>query len=78
MHDNNHKNTNNSQYGTIEKGSFIFRRYVGEATSSDGKKFEIATTMRGEPLIVFGNKMYRLSWEDVCNMAEAAGLFQED
>lgn len=78
MHENNQKNTTIPAYGTIEKDSFIFRQYVGEATASDGKKFEIAMTMRGEPLIVYGNKMYRLSWNDICNMAEAAGLFKED
>lgn len=78
MHDNNQTNAANPTYGTIEKNSFIFRQYVGEATTSDGKKFEIATTMSGEPLIVFGNKMYKLSWNDICNMAEAAGLFKED
>jgi len=34
--------------------------------------------MQGEPLIVYGNKMFKLSWNDICNMAEAAGLFKED
>ena len=77
MHDN--KQSNETQtYGKIEKGGFFLRQYVGEATSSDGKKFEIATTIQGEPLIVYGNKMFKLSWNDICNMAEAAGLFKED
>lgn len=78
MHDNNQTYVANPTYGTIEKNSFIFRQYVGEATTSDGKKIEIATTMSCEPLIVFGNKMYKLSWSDICNMAEAVGLFKED
>lgn len=77
MHDNK-QNNETQTYGKIEKGGFFLRQYVGEATSSDGKKFEIATTMQGEPLIVYGNKMFKLSWNDICNMAEAAGLFKED
>ena len=75
MHNNN---TNKPKYGTIEKDSCIFRQCIGEATTSDGKIFEITTTMCYEPLIEYGNKMYRLSWEDICNMAEEAGLFEED
>ncbi len=77
MHDNK-RNNETQTYGKIEKGGFFLRQYVGEATSSDGKKFEIATTMHCEPLIVYGNKMFKLSWNDICNMAEAAGLFKED
>lgn len=61
MHDNK-QNNETQTYGKIEKGGFFLRQYVGEATSSDGKKFEIATTMQGEPLIVYGNKMFKLSW----------------
>lgn len=78
MCENKEINTTNPVFGTIEKGGFFLRQYVGKATSSDGKEFEIATTMHGEPLIVYGNKMYKLSWNDICNMAEAAGLFKED
>ncbi len=81
MHDDNQtkpKETETPTCGKIIKGNFFLRQHVGDATAPDGKKFEIATTLNGAPLIVYHNKAYSLSWEDICNMAANAGLFEED
>lgn len=75
----NEKNSSKENvYGTITTGGFVLRNYVGDATTSDGKKFELATTLSGEPLLLYKNKIFKLSWSDICNLAEAAGLFQEE
>ena len=65
-------------YGEIITGRFGLRNYVGDATNSDGKKFELATTMSCEPLLLYKNRSFRVSWSDIYSMAEAAGLFQEE
>ena len=77
-----HINEQNEQtqkqvYGEILQGGFFLRQYVGEATTPDGKKFELATTMKNNPMVVYGNKVYVLTWNDICNMASEAGLFEE-
>lgn len=77
-----HINEQNQQtqrqvYGEILKGGFFLRQYVGEATTSDGKKFELAVTMKNNPMIIYGNNAYVLSWNDIYNMASEAGLFEE-
>ena len=72
------KETENTTYGKIIKGDFFLRQHVGDATTPDGKEFEIATTLNSAPLIVYRNKAFALSWEDICNMATDAGLFKED
>lgn len=64
-------------YGEILKDGFFLRQYVGEATTSDGKKFELAVTMKNNPMIIYGNNAYVLTWNDICNMALNAGLFED-
>ncbi len=79
MHDNNQtKQPETPTYGEIIKGKFFMRQHVGNATAPDGKEFEIATTLNGAPLIVYGDKAFSLPWEHICNMAADAGLFKED
>lgn len=58
----------------IEEG-FFFREYVGDGESSDGTKFKLATTMNREPMVLIGNRVFILSWKDICRIAEDAGLF---
>lgn len=70
--------TQKQVYGEILKGGFFLHQYVGEATTSNGKKFELATTMKNNPMIIHGNKAYVLTWNDICNMASDAGLFEDD
>lgn len=76
--ENNKNPSGANPYGEIITGRFVLRNYVGDSTTSDGKKFELATTMSGEPLLLYKNKIFKLSWSDICSMAEAAGLFQEE
>ena len=79
MHDNNQtKQPETPTYGEIIKCKFFMRHHVGNATAPDGKEFEIATTLNGAPLIVYGDKAFSLPWEHICNMAADAGLFKED
>jgi len=75
MHNN--ENSQNQVYGKIIKGGFFLHQYVGEGTTPDGKKFELATTMGNNPMVVYGNNVYVLSWNDICNMAVDAGLFED-
>ena len=79
MHNNEQIQQNQKQvYGEILRDGFFLRQHVGEATSPDGKKFELATTMKNNPMILYGNKAYILTWNDICYMASEAGLFEED
>ena len=66
MHDS--EKSQNQVYGKIIKGGFFLHQYVGEG---------IATTMKNNPIVVYGNNVYVLSWNDICNMAVDAGLFEE-
>lgn len=64
-------------YGKVEKGLFM-RQHVGDGKTPDGKPFEICQTLSGSPLILYGNRGFSLSWNDICNMAADAGLFDEE
>lgn len=75
---NDNEKNQEQVYGKIIKGGFILRQYIGEATTPDGKKFELATTMNNSPMVLYRNKVYVLSWNDICNMASDAGLFENN
>lgn len=65
--------------GTIYENKFFLHNHIGDATTDDGKKFDLATNFAdNSPLVVYKNRTYRLSWNDICNLAEEAGLFKED
>lgn len=71
-------NQTQQQYGEIKEGGFIMRVHVGDVTADDGTKFEVAQSMNGEPLVCYGNRVFILTWTDICHMAEDAGLFKKD
>jgi hypothetical protein len=57
------------------KGSMFLRTHVG--TAEDGKrKYEMATNMNGTPIIESKQtgKWFSLSWQDILNLAEKAGI----
>ena len=61
--------------GEIKTGYF-FREYVGEGTLDDGRNFELCVSAGSQsPMILFGKRAFILSWNDICNLAERAGLF---
>lgn len=65
--------------GKVEEGVFL-RLHVAEGdVEIDGKevKFELAVTYSYTPLVLVGKKAFILSWEDIVNLAEEAGLFSE-
>lgn len=66
------------QYGEIKKGFFL-RQYVGEVTTDDNKTLELSvTTLRFEPLVRYGNYAFRLSWNDIVDLAIKRGLLDTD
>ncbi|MEG1609194.1 MAG: hypothetical protein RR348_04930, partial [Clostridia bacterium] len=67
----------NKQYGSISEGLF-FRLHVGDVTATDGKKFEIATAMNMSPMVLYKNRVFELSWNEICNMASDMGLLDDN
>lgn len=68
--------TNKETYGKIIKGS-ILREHVGDGTTPNGKKFELALELaQCSPIVICENRIFVLSWNEICNMANAAGLFE--
>ena len=61
--------------GEIKTGYFL-REYLGEGMLDDGRKFELCVSAGSQsPMILFGKRAFILSWNDICNLAERAGLF---
>lgn len=57
------------------KGSMFLRTHFG--TAEDGeRKYEMATNMNGTPIIESKQtgKWFSLSWQDILNLAEKAGI----
>ena len=70
-------NQTTPQNGTIDAGYFLCM-HVADGTASDGTQFEVATTMTGAPMVRLGKRAFILSWQDICRMAEDAGLFNKE
>lgn len=70
-------NQTKPQYGEIKEGYFLCV-HVGDGTASDGTQFEVATTMNGAPMVRVGKRAFILSWKEICQMAEGAGLFNKE
>lgn len=69
------------KYGKIKEGFFL-RQYIGEGETESGIKFELATSASScIPIVLIDNekntakKAFILSWDDIVNLANAAGLF---
>lgn len=64
-------------YGTIKEGFFL-REYIGDGETESGKKFDLSISAADRsPMIVFGKKGFHLSWDDILDLADKAGLFSE-
>lgn len=59
--------------------ALILRQHIGTATASDGTVFELATSMGGSPIVKNETTglSYSLSWQDILEMAAAAGINKE-
>lgn len=63
-------------YGKISEGAFVLRIYVGTGTLEDGAEFELAHAPDGSPFIIFKQKAFHLSWNEIIELASIAGLFR--
>lgn len=66
--------------GTIHDNKALFMSiHVGTA-SNDDSTFEICTSMNQSPLIrcVETGKWFSLSWQEILELAEEAGITKED
>lgn len=82
MNQTNNFKTANAQpqetIGKIETGYF-FRQYVGEGKTEDGIKFELCLSASSSaPIVICGKRAFILSWNDILNLAERAGLFKTE
>jgi len=72
----NNTNEKPVTYGQIKEGFFL-REYIGDGETGGGVKFELAHSIStGAPMVLIGKKAFLLSWDDIVNLAEAAGLFE--
>ena len=62
------------QFGKIRDGLY-FRQFVGDGETDKGTKFELCLINSHVPGVYCNGKTFMLSWEDVLNLAELAGLF---
>ncbi len=64
--------------GKVTKGMF-FSVYVGDGKTSDGKKFELLINAgNSAPIVQYEMKSFYLTWNDILNLAEKAGLFNQE
>ena len=69
---------NTEQIGKITTGLFL-QVYMGSGKTDEGKEFEFAVTANlYEPLVMYGKRTFHLSWNDIFNLAEQAGLFKDE
>lgn len=72
------------QYGKVvdNRHKLFFTMSVGEGSFDlDGAtvKFELMANIgSGAPLVKFGNRTFVLSWDDIIELAEQAGLFNDE
>jgi len=67
--------------GTIYSPDHIFVRVeIGSATGHDGAKYDLGTSVDGQPLIRSSKtgKTFSLSWNELLNMAVDAGIDEQD
>lgn len=64
--------------GKVKEGFFL-RQFVGDGITGNGTKFELAVSAANlSPMVLVGTKAFILSWNDICDLAERAGLFTEE
>ena len=64
----------------FNKNAMILRNYVGEATASDGTKYEMAYDMAGQMLVKSDKtgKTFAMHWQDVIDKAIEQGVDNDD
>ena len=65
------------KFGKISTGLYL-RQYVGDGEREDGKKFEIDVMNDYSPAVYYNGKMFMLSGNDIVDLAELAGLFDDE
>lgn len=71
-------NNTEQTIGKISTGMFL-KVYIGDGKTDEGNDFELAVTAnRYEPLVTYGRRTFHLSWNDIFNLAEQAGLFKDE
>ena len=67
--------------GEIKEGLFL-TEYVGKDKGNvKGKEVEfelLVGAVNKAPIIHYGRKKFVLGWDDIVNLAEDAGLFEDD
>lgn len=67
-----------TKVGEVKEGFFL-RQCVGDGTTENGIRFELAVSASSLcPMVLVGNKAFILSWNDICGLAERAGLFADE
>lgn len=62
--------------GTIHENKLFFSINVGDGTTDSGKKFNLAVGAGNmQPHVTYGKRTFELSWEEIIELAEQAGLF---
>ncbi len=65
------------KFGKVDTGLYL-RQYVGDGEREDGKKFEIDVMNNYSPAVYCNGKTFRLSWNDILELADLAGLFDDE
>lgn len=68
--------------GKIETNKHFLTEHVGTATGTvNGKEVKVDILVGGinkSPILQYKNKHFVLSWDDILELAEQAGLFKDD
>lgn len=65
------------KFGKVDTRLY-FRQYVGEGEREDGKKFEMDVMNNYSPAVYHNGKTFMLSWNEIVELAELAGLFDDE
>lgn len=64
---------------TQKEKKFFLTTRVGDATINKKYKVELLVgTVNLAPKVKYGNKYFSLGWDDILQLAENAGLFEEE
>ena len=64
--------------GTIHKDRYALYTQVGTGKTDGGKEFDICVQLNHAPFIRYGRKTFNLTWADLVELAERAGLFEDE
>ena len=64
--------------GTIHKNKYALHTHIGDGKTDNGKAFEICVQINHAPFVRYGEKTFNLTWADIVELAERAGLFNDE